>query len=162
DALPQRLLRAVEPLSKLRSRCGIAFVTGNHEYYCGAREWVEFLRGRGVRVLLNQRIEIGDAASGGRTFDLAGVPDPTGGRDFGAHASDLGLALAGRDPDRALVLLAHQPRQIALARGKGVDLQLSGHTHGGQLWPFGALVALTQPWIAGFHRADDGTQIYVS
>jgi predicted MPP superfamily phosphohydrolase len=162
DELPQRLLRAVEPLSKLRARCGIAFVTGNHEYYCGAREWVEFLRQRGVHVLLNRRIEVGDAGPGGRTFDLAGVPDPSGGRFFDDHAPDLGLALAGRDPDRALVLLAHQPRQIALARGRGVGLQLSGHTHGGQLWPFGALVSLTQPWIAGFHRADDGTQIYVS
>jgi predicted MPP superfamily phosphohydrolase len=80
----------------------------------------------------------------------------------GDHAPDLDRALRGRDAGRALVLLAHQPRQIALARGRGVGLQLSGHTHGGQLWPFGELVALYQPFVAGFHRAEDGTQIYVS
>jgi predicted MPP superfamily phosphohydrolase len=162
DAPVARLAPTLAPLAKLRARCGTAFVTGNHEYYSGAEEWVEYLRTRGIRVLMNQRIEVGDTQAGGKTFDLAGVPDFTGGRFREDHAPDLDRALAGRDPERALVLLAHQPRQISLAQGRGVGLQLSGHTHGGQLWPFGALVYLMQPWIAGFHRADDGTQIYVS
>jgi hypothetical protein len=162
DAPVERLARSLAPLAKLRARCGIAFVTGNHEYYCGAEEWVGHLRAHGIRVLMNERIEVGDAHPGGATFDLAGVPDFTGGRVLPGHAPDLERALAGRDPERALVFLAHQPRQISLARGRGVGLQLSGHTHGGQLWPFGTLVYLMQPWIAGFHRADDGTQIYVS
>jgi predicted MPP superfamily phosphohydrolase len=162
DASVARLAPALAPLSKLSARCGIAFVTGNHEYYNGAGEWVEFLRSRGIRVLLNQRIEVGDAGPGGATFDLAGIPDHHGGRFREDHTPDVGLALAGRDPSRGLVLLAHQPRQIELARGHDVGLQLSGHTHGGQLWPFGALVSLYQPWIAGLHTADDGTKIYVS
>jgi predicted MPP superfamily phosphohydrolase len=162
DASVARLGPALAPLAKLDARCGVAFVTGNHEYYCGAREWVEFLRSRGIRVLLNERIEVGDEGPGGATIDLAGVPDWSGGRYREDHRPDVGRALDGRVPDRGLVLLAHQPRQIGLAKGHGVGLQLSGHTHGGQLWPFGALVALYQPWIAGFHRADDGTAIYVS
>jgi len=159
DAPVARLAPSLAPLAKLRARCGVAFVTGNHEYYCGAREWMEFLRARGIHALLNERITVGDAHAGGATFDLAGIPDASGRGD---HTPDLVRALEGRDAERALVLLAHQPRQIAMASGRGVGLQLSGHTHGGQLWPFGALVALTQPWIAGLHRAEDGTQIYVS
>lgn len=162
DASVARLGPTLAPLAKLDARCGVAFVTGNHEYYSGVREWIDFLRSRGIRVLMNERIEVGDRGAGGATFDLAGIPDPSGARFSADHRADVSRALAGRDPDRGLVLLAHQPRQIELARGHGVGLQLSGHTHGGQLWPFGALVALTQPWIAGFHRADDGTAIYVS
>lgn len=162
DGSVERLGPVLAPLAKLRARCGVAFVTGNHEYYSGAAEWVSFLRERGVQVLLNERIAIGDRGSGGASFDLAGVPDHHGGRFLADHEPDLERALAGRDPERELVLLAHQPRQIALARGRGVGLQLSGHTHGGQIWPFGALVALTQPFVTGLHRTEDGTAIYVS
>ena len=80
----------------------MVFVTGNHEYYSGVDEWIPFFRSLGVRVLENERVEIGDA---GAAFDLAGVTDYM-------HGMDLPRALAGRDPDRALVLLAHQPRGI--------------------------------------------------
>ena len=162
DALVDGFGDRLAPLSKLRSRCGTAFVTGNHEYYFGAEEWVGFLRSRGILVLQNERIAIGDEDPGGASFDLAGIPDHHGGRFVESHAPDLDRALAGRDPGRELVLLAHQPRQLAMAKGKGVGLQLSGHTHGGQLWPFGLLVGIFQPWIAGFHRAEDGTLLYVS
>lgn len=151
----------VAPLAGLRSRCGTVFVTGNHEYYFGAEDWIEFLRARGIVVLQNESIPIGDRGPGGASFDLAGVPDLHAGRFVPSHEPDLERALAGRDPERELVLLAHQPRQIVATKGKGVGLQLSGHAHGGQLWPFGALVALMQPEIAGFHRVD-GTQLYVS
>jgi predicted MPP superfamily phosphohydrolase len=170
---------ALAPLSKLTARHGVVFVTGNHEYYAGAEEWIEFLRARGIRVPMNERMEIGDevrlslpddgssSVSGTRSssrpsFDLAGIPDLHAGSYSAAQAPDLARALAGRDPERELVLLAHQPAQIAMAEGKGVGLQISGHTHGGQMWPFGALVALVQPYVAGFHRHPDGTQIYVS
>src|SRR5262249_36497585 len=98
----------------------------------------------------------------GASFDLAGVPDKHAGLFRADHEPDLDRALAGRDPERALVLLAHQPAQIELAQGKHVGLLLSGHTHGGQLWPFGAIVALARPYIAGLYRHDEETQIYVS
>ena len=162
DAPVAHLGPRLAPLARLSARCGVAFVTGNHEYYAGAGEWCAFLRRRGLRVLLNERVAIGDEHPGGASFDLAGIPDYNGGRFLRGHEPDLERALLGRDPARELVVLAHQPRQISLARGKGVGLQLSGHTHGGQMWPFGALVMIFQPWIAGFHRAEDGTAIYVS
>ncbi|MEZ4266141.1 MAG: metallophosphoesterase [Myxococcota bacterium] len=151
----------VAELAKLRGRFGTAFVTGNHEFFSGVDPWVEYLRGLGIRVLANERVRIGDAGPGGASFDLAGIHDAWGGRRGAAYAPDLGRALAGRDPERGLVLLAHQPKQIADTEGFGVDLQLSGHTHGGQLWPFGAAAAMVQPWIRGLHRHGD-TQIYVS
>jgi predicted MPP superfamily phosphohydrolase len=158
DAPPVVLGRELAPLAKLRARHGVVFVTGNHEYYCGAAAWVDYLREHGIRVLMNERIALGDGAS----FDLAGIPDRHGGSYIVEHTPDLSRALDGRDPDRELVLLAHQPVQIEMAEGKGVGLQISGHTHGGQMWPFGALVALAQPYVSGFHRHRDGTQIYVS
>jgi predicted MPP superfamily phosphohydrolase len=93
-------------------------------------------------------------------FDLAGVDDWTA-RQVPGHGPDLARALEGRDASRALVLLAHQPKQIVDAAARGVDLQLSGHTHGGQLFPFNFLVHLAQPYVAGFH-VHEGTAIYVS
>ena len=78
------------------------------------------------------------------------------------HGPTVAPIVAGRDPERELVLMAHQPRQIPLAEQAGVGLQLSGHTHGGQLWPFSAMVKLAQPYVAGLYRHDETTQIYVS
>lgn len=157
-----RLGSVIDPLAKLRARCGIAFVTGNHEYYSGAEAWLSFLRARGIEVLLNRRIAVGDPGPGGASFDLAGVPDHHAGRFLSEHEPDLARALAGRDPERELVFLAHQPKQLALARGLGVGLQLSGHTHGGQMWPFRALVAMAQPFVTGLHRTEEGSAIWVS
>ena len=162
DGPVARLASVVDPLSKLRARCGIAFVTGNHEYYSGAEAWLAFLRERGVRVLVNERIAVGDTGAGGATFDLAGVADHHAGRFLRDHEPDLARAVAGRDPERELVFLAHQPRQLALARGLGVGLQISGHTHGGQMWPFRTLVAMTQPFVTGLHRTEEGSAIWVS
>jgi len=145
----------VRPLEKLRTKDGVYFVTGNHEYYSGAEEWVRFLGSLGVRVLENERVAIGATAG----FDLAGVNDWTA-HQFGEGA-DLKRAVAGRDASRALVLLAHQPKQIEEAAQLGVDLQLSGHTHGGQLFPFNYLVGLQQPYVEGLHN-HGRAQIYVS
>jgi predicted MPP superfamily phosphohydrolase len=159
DAPVRAVAKQLEPLAKLRARHGVVFVTGNHEYYSGAPEWIEYLRQRGVRVLLNDRVELGDA---GASFDLAGLPDLRAGTMIPEHTPDLKRALAGRDPDRALVLLAHQPAAIEMAENHGVGLMIAGHTHGGQMWPFGALVSLVQPYIAGLYRHPDGTYVYVS
>ena len=158
DGTVAELGDAAAPLRNLRARYGSFFVTGNHEYYSGVEEWVVEVDRLGLRVLQNQRQEI--LARGG-VLDLAGVNDPTGeGMGFAA-GPDFDAALAGRDPGRPVVLLAHQPIQVHEAARHGVDLQLSGHTHGGQIVPFNYLVGLQQPVVSG-HATIDGTQIYVT
>jgi predicted MPP superfamily phosphohydrolase len=157
DGSVETLGDAVEPLADLRARHGVFFVTGNHEYFSGVTPWIELLTRLGIRVLANERVSIGGVGG----FDLAGVHDPSGGRFDPAHKSDLAAALAGRDPARELVLLAHQPKSVMAAAALGVGLQLSGHTHGGQLWPFGLVVQLQQPFVSGLHKLGE-TQIYVS
>ncbi|MDJ0340529.1 metallophosphoesterase [Streptomyces sp. H10-C2] len=143
---------AAEPLAQLRARDGSYFVTGNHEYYSGAAPWVDFVRELGVHPLENARVEL----SG---FDLAGVNDITGADHHAAP--DYGRALGDRDRTRAAVLLAHQPVMIHEAVKHGVDLQLSGHTHGGQLWPGNYIAELANPTVAGLDRYGD-TQLYVT
>jgi hypothetical protein len=158
DGSVANLSDAVAPLAKLEARHGKYFVTGNHEYYSGAPAWCEHLRGLGFRVLRNERVALGD---GEARFDLAGIDDHSAGGFGNGHGADLDKALAGRDDSHALVLLAHQPRSVFEASHKGVDLQLSGHTHGGQIWPFHWFVRLQQPVVSGLRRVGD-TQLYVS
>jgi predicted MPP superfamily phosphohydrolase len=159
DGSVASLQRHVEPLAKLRARYGVFFVTGNHEYYSGVDAWLAELERLGVRPLRNERVSLGDRSA---SIDLAGVDDH-GAHGFGpGHGADYVKALGGTRPDREVILLAHQPSQIVEAARAGVGLQLSGHTHGGQIWPFGALVRLNQPYIAGLHRHGERTQIYVS
>ncbi|MBQ1090222.1 metallophosphoesterase [Streptomyces sp. B93] len=143
---------AAAPLAQLSARHGAYFVTGNHEYFSGAGEWVEEVRRLGLRPLENARTEL-------RHFDLAGVND-VAGEDEG-EGPDFQKALGDRDRGRACVLLAHQPVQIHDAVDHGVDLQLSGHTHGGQLWPGNLLAAAANPTVAGLERYGD-TQLYVT
>jgi uncharacterized protein len=158
DGSVDTLREHTAPLADLRARHGVFFVTGNHDYYSGADAWVAELTRLGVRVLRNERVPIGDA---GAEFDLAGVEDWAARNRGGGRAADLARALEGREPERAVVLLAHQPKQIVEAAAMGVGLQLSGHTHGGQIFPWNFLVRLDQPYIAGLSRHGD-TQIYVS
>lgn len=159
DGGVEALRDAAAPLAELRARYGVFFVTGNHEYYSGVDEWVAELGRLGIRVLLNERVSIGEGAN---SFDLAGITDLQGGRHSDAHKPDLRRALAGRDTSRELVLLAHQPRQVLDTEGYGVGLQLSGHTHGGQIWPWHYLVKLQQRgFLAGLQRHGD-TQVYTS
>ena len=155
DGSVESLREHVAPLGKLKAKDGVFFVTGNHEYYSGADAWIGHLRELGIRVLRNEHVRI----RGDEGFDLAGIDDHTA---FGpGHGSDLAKALAGRDRARACVLLAHQPRGIDLADSMGVDLQLSGHTHGGQIFPWNFFVRLQQPFVAGLHKLTKA-QIYVS
>jgi predicted MPP superfamily phosphohydrolase len=158
DGSVDQLREAVAPLAELRAKHGVFFVTGNHEYYSGVHRWCRELSRLGIRVLRNERVSIGDESA---SFDLAGVDDASAHRFGRGHGADLESALAGRDPERELVLLAHQPRQIHEASGLGVGLQLSGHTHGGQLWPWKYMVRLEQPVVSGLARVGR-TQLYVS
>ncbi|GJF27747.1 membrane protein [Kitasatospora sp. NE20-6] len=143
---------AAEPLARLRARDGAYFVTGNHEYFSGAAEWVDFVRDLGVHPLENARTELPH-------FDLAGVNDIAGTAE--GQGPDYGRALGDRDRTRAAVLMAHQPVAVHEAVRRGVDLQLSGHTHGGQLWPGNYLAELANPTVAGLERYGD-TQLYVT
>ncbi|MFG1838270.1 metallophosphoesterase [Micromonospora sp. NPDC049175] len=151
---------AAAPLRDLRSRYGSFFVTGNHEYYSGVEEWVQEVDRLGLRVLQNQRQEI--QARGG-VLDLAGVndldADPAG--TGLAAGPDFAAALGDRDPSRPVVLLAHQPLAAVEAAQYDVDLQLSGHTHGGQIVPFNLVVRLAQPVVSGLGEVD-GTKVYVT
>ncbi|MFG2114014.1 metallophosphoesterase [Streptomyces sp. NPDC048718] len=144
---------AAEPLARLTARDGTYFVTGNHEYFSGADAWVDHVRELGLRPLRNARVEIGAG------FDLAGVDDVAGKSQ--GQGPDFDKALGDRDPARTAVLLAHQPIVIDDAVRHGVDLQLSGHTHGGQLWPGNLIAELANPTVAGLERYGD-TQLYVS
>jgi predicted MPP superfamily phosphohydrolase len=148
----------LEPLRGLRAPHGVFFVTGNHEFISGVEPWVSFLPTLGIRVLQNERVTIGEGAA---AFELAGVEDFSARRFGGARRPDLHRALDGWDRARELILLAHQPKHAREAAREGVGLVLSGHTHGGQIWPFTYLVRLDQPWIAGLHRTAE-TQVYVS
>ena len=153
------LREMVAPIGKLEAKHGVFFVTGNHEYYSGVDPWIAELTRLGVRVLRNERVTIGDGAD---SFDLAGVDDHSSHGFAPGHGPDLERALAGRDPARALVLLAHQPRQVRRAAKYGVELQLSGHTHGGQIWPWHYLVKLQQGGLLAGRYERQGTQLYVS
>jgi predicted MPP superfamily phosphohydrolase len=158
DGSVAELAEHVAPLADLRAKYGVFFVTGNHEYYSGAEEWCAELTRLGLRVLRNERVSIGDDLA---SFDLAGVDDHSAKRFGGGHGEDLPKALQGRDPARELLLLAHQPRTILEAQHHAVGLQLSGHTHGGQIWPWTYLVRLQQPVVAGLARFG-GSLVYVS
>jgi predicted MPP superfamily phosphohydrolase len=155
DGSVEELGPTVAALQRLTSRYGSWFITGNHEYYSGDSEWCDALQRMGLNVLRNERAVIGDA---GASFDLAGVDDWSG---QGERPYDLDKALAGREPDRSLVLLAHQPANFDAAAQRGVELQLSGHTHGGQMFPFSLAVAAVHPYSRGFYRSGAG-QLYVS
>lgn len=152
------LREAIAPLADLRARFGVFAVTGNHEYYSGADAWIAHFTALGIRVLRNERVSIGTDEG---TFDLAGIDDATAGHFGGDHGPRLDRAVFGRDAKRELILLAHQPKQVVGAAREGVGLMLSGHTHGGQLFPFGLLVRLAQPFVSGLHRVGE-TQVYVN
>ncbi|XVV10163.1 metallophosphoesterase [Actinoplanes sp. CA-131856] len=152
DGDVEDLAGSVQPLTGLRSRLGTFFVTGNHEYISGVEPWVAKVTELGMRPLRNAHVEL-------QGFDLAGVDDVQGERSGGGP--DFTAALGDRDPARAVILLAHQPVVIQDAVDYGVDLQLSGHTHGGQLWPGNYISELANPTNAGLEAYGD-TQLYVS
>jgi uncharacterized protein len=158
DGDVDQLAEAVAPLRNLKSRYGTFFVTGNHDYYSGDVQWCAALSRMGIQVLRNRLVRIGDA---GASFDLVGVDD-WGARNTRPRGGyNLERAIAGRDLDRASVLLAHEPANFETAAERGMGLQLSGHTHGGQLFPVTALVSLRWLRYKGLYSYRSG-QLYVS
>ncbi len=153
DGTVAELGEAAAPLRDLVSKNGSFFVTGNHEYFSGHEQWIAEMDRLGVHPLRNEGLTV----AGG--VELVGVNDVTG-RAYN-DGPDIDRALAGRDRNNPIVLLSHQPVQVSDASSRGVDLQLSGHTHGGQMVPFNFVVPLQQPSVAGLSKVDD-TWLYVS
>jgi predicted MPP superfamily phosphohydrolase len=159
DGSVGRLARHTEPLGRLAARYGTFFVTGNHEYYSGAHAWIAEMRRLGLSVLLNEHVVLDHF---GETIVVAGVTDLSAHHFDPAQRSDPAAALAGAPQGAAVkVLLAHQPRSAFAAADAGFHLQLSGHTHGGQFFPWNLVVKLFEPFTAGLHRLDD-LWLYVS
>ena len=149
DGSVRELSHHTEPLSRLASRHGTYFVTGNHEYYSGVVAWIAELERLGATVLVNEHVLL---QHDGARVAVAGVTDYSAHYFDPSHRSDPRSALAGAPDDAVKLLLAHQPRTAAAAAEAGFDLQLSGHTHGGQFWPWNLFVRLQQPFTAGLER----------
>jgi len=150
DGSVRNLAPHTKPLARLQARHGSYFVTGNHEYYSNAHEWIDEVRRLGLMVLMNEHVVL--QHRGGMLL-VAGVTDYTAHHFDPAHRSDPHAALAGAPEQAAVrILLAHQPRSAAAAADAGFDLQLSGHTHGGQFFPWNFFVPLQQPYTAGLNR----------
>ncbi len=159
DGSVDELGHAVSALANLRSRHGSFFVTGNHEYYSGDEEWAEALQRMSITVLRNRHVRIGDAAA---SFDLVGVDDWGAKRSGYDRRYDLDQAARGDGiAERASVLLAHQPSNWREASKAGIGLQLSGHTHGGQFFPFTLAISAIWEHDAG-HFEENGRHLYVS
>jgi hypothetical protein len=136
------------------------YITGNHEYFSEAQNWLDHMATLGWEPLHNRHVVL---TRGADELVFAGIDDPTGtGSGLPGHGPDLTAALSGVEPTTPVVLLSHQPKRVADAAAAGVDLQLSGHTHGGQIWPFHLVVRLEQGNLRGLSRHGDHTQLYTS
>jgi len=159
DGSVQDLAPHTEPLARLRARHGAFFVTGNHEYYSGEQAWTAEFKRLGLRVLLNEHVVVRHR---GAPVVIAGVTDYSSHHFNTTQRSDPAAALVGAPSNAAAkILLAHQPRSAAAAATAGFDLQLSGHTHGGQFWPWTLFVRFQQPFTAGLHRLNN-LWVYIS
>ena len=160
DGTPEQRSAQAAPLGTLNARLAKVYVTGNHEYFNEAQGWLDRMTDLGWNSLHNRHVVV---ERGGDRLVIAGVDDVTAkSSGLPGHRTDLAAALAGADPDLPVLLLAHQPKFIAQAAEAGIDLQVSGHTHGGQMWPFNYLVRLDQPVVRGLSRHGARTQLYTS
>jgi uncharacterized protein len=148
------------PLASAEASLALAYVTGNHEYFSEAQDWLDYMEGIGWAALHNRHVIV---ERGGDRLIVAGVDDATAkASGLRGHGANLEAALAGADRTLPVLLLAHQPKQVVHAVRAQVDLQVSGHTHGGQIWPFNFLVRLDQPVVHGLSRHGERTQLYTS
>ncbi|MDI9833365.1 metallophosphoesterase [Streptomyces sp. KAU_LT] len=160
DGTAARRRAQAAPLGTVRATRAKVYVTGNHEYYSEAQGWVDLMDELGWEPLRNRHLLL---ERGGDTLVIAGVDDVTAeSSGLAGHRADVAAALEGADPALPVLLLAHQPKFVDRAAAAGVDLQLSGHTHGGQIWPFHHLVRLDQPALAGLSRHGSRTHLYTS
>lgn len=160
DGTAERRRAQAVPLGTVRATRARVYVTGNHEYYSEAQGWVDLMDELGWEPLRNRHLLL---ERGGDTLVVAGVDDVTAeSSGLPGHRAHLAGALDGADPDLPVLLLAHQPKFVDRAAAAGIDLQLSGHTHGGQIWPFHHLVRLDQPVLAGLSRHGTRTLLYTS
>ncbi|MGW4289524.1 metallophosphoesterase [Streptomyces sp. NPDC004673] len=160
DGTAERRRAQAAPLGTVEATRARVYVTGNHEYYSEAQGWVDLMDELGWEPLRNRHLLL---ERGGDTLVVAGVDDVTAeSSGLAGHGADLAEALTGADPDLPVLLLAHQPKFIDRAAAHGIDLQLSGHTHGGQIWPFHHLVRLDQPALAGLTQHGPRTLLYTS
>ena len=160
DGTPEVRDGQAAPLAAVRATSARVYVTGNHEYFSEAQGWLDYMTRIGWDALHNRHITV---ERGGDRLVVAGIDDATAaGSGVRGHGADLATALTGVDPALPVLLLAHQPKQVAHAVRAGVDLQLSGHTHGGQIWPFNFLVRLEQPVVHGLSSHGERTQLYTS
>jgi predicted MPP superfamily phosphohydrolase len=148
------------PLGIIKARLAKTYVTGNHEYFGEAQGWLDHMGELGWEPLHNRHVIV---ERGGDRLVLAGIDDRTAASSGNpGHRADPEASLSGADADLPVLLLAHQPKQVEQAAAFGVDLQISGHTHGGQIWPFHFLVRTDQPTVHGLSRHGDKTQLYTS
>ncbi|MFB8080105.1 metallophosphoesterase [Streptomyces sp. NPDC056013] len=160
DGTAERRRAQAAPLGTVQATRARVYVTGNHEYYSEAQGWVDLMDKLGWEPLRNRHLLL---EHGGDTLVVAGVDDVTAeSSGLAGHGAHLAGALQGVDPGLPVLLLAHQPKFIDRAAAHGIDLQLSGHTHGGQIWPFHYLVRLDQPSVAGLSHHGDRTLLYTS
>ncbi len=160
DGSVNRRREQAAPLASAQARLARVYVTGNHEYFGEPQAWLDHMTELGWESLHNRHILV---TRGGDQLVIAGIDDRTA-RQSGrpGHGADVNAALRGVDPELPVLLLAHQPKQITQAVAAGVDLQISGHTHGGQIWPFHYLVRLDQPVVQGLSGHGERTQLYTS
>ena len=152
--------KQASPLASVEATSARVYVTGNHEYFSEAQGWLDYMESIGWAALHNRHVIVG---RDGDRLIVAGVDDATAkSSGIRGHGANLEAALTGADRTLPVLLLAHQPKQVTRAVRAGVDLQVSGHTHGGQIWPFNYLVRLDQPVVHGLSRHGERTQLYTS
>ena len=158
DGSVQSYGKHLNSLAEIHPKYGKYFVTGNHEYYSDMNGWLQLIEGLGFKILVNesQNIIVNDA-----TIMITGIPDRGGGHFSSFHKTDMEKAVGRMNPSDLKILLAHQPKDVEHALKYGFDLQLSGHTHGGQYFPFSLLVQMAHPFIKGLHKREN-TWIYIN
>ncbi|TQS47153.1 metallophosphoesterase [Cryptosporangium phraense] len=160
DGTPYQREEQAAPLGTLEAKLAKVYVTGNHEYFNEAQGWLDRMTDLGWNSLHNRHVVV---ERGGDRLVVAGVDDVTAkGSGLPGHRTDLPKALDGADQNLPVLLLAHQPKFVKHAAEAGIDLMVSGHTHGGQMWPFNFLVRLDQPVVRGLSRHGATTQLYTS